>query len=74
MTAINPDDFLVNLLRTDAELVLEVVGRARQNLTKSDPDMESYLDILANQKVTKFIEQFRRLRESGSGSLPTATP
>lgn len=68
MAAINPDHFLVALLRSDVELVIDVVERARLNLTKSAPSLRDYLDILANQKVTKFVGQLRSLSGGASES------
>lgn len=68
VAATNPDDFLVALLGADAELVIDVVERARLNLTKSAPSLRDYLDILANQKVTKFVGQLRSLSGSASES------
>jgi predicted nucleic acid-binding protein len=68
VAAINPDDFLVDLLGADAALVIEVVERARLNLTRSAPDLQDYLDILANQKVTKFVGQLRSLIGGASES------
>ena len=68
VAAINPDDFLVQLLAADVEVVVDVVGRARLYLTKSAPSLRDYLDILANQKVTKFVRQFRTLGGCASES------
>ncbi|HJT15627.1 MAG TPA: hypothetical protein VJ790_23595 [Dongiaceae bacterium] len=64
VAAINPGDFLLKLLEPDAELVIDVVERARLNLTKSAPSLQDYLEILANQKVTNFVEQLRGALES----------
>lgn len=61
VAAISPDDFLVDLLEADAEAVIDVVERARLNLTKSAPGARDYLDILANQRVTRFVGRFRVL-------------
>lgn len=68
LSAIDPDDFLMELLKTDAELVGDVVERARLNLTKSAPSWQDYLDTLANQKVVNFVGQLRFLHGGASES------
>jgi len=68
LVAINPDDFLIGLLEADAEVVIDVIERARLNLTKSAPGLQDYLDILTNQRVTKFVGHLRSLRWGASES------
>lgn len=61
LVAQDPDNFLTMLLRAETELVCDVVDRARLNLTRSAPDMAAYLDVLENQRVTRFVAELREI-------------
>lgn len=49
-----PDAFLVTLFDTAPDLMVEVVGRTRRNLTQSRPSAVEFVEALKRQRVVNF--------------------
>jgi hypothetical protein len=57
-----PDEFLCAVLDANPELIVEIMGQAQANLTRSAPTWEAYLDILeARNGLKGFVGRIRRL-------------
>jgi hypothetical protein len=60
VAAISPDDFLVSLHSTYRNVLIGSVKRARQNLRRTQPSVEEFIDALEAQGLTAFSAILRR--------------
>jgi hypothetical protein len=60
VAAISPDDFLVSLHSTYRNVLIGTVKRARQNLRRTEPSAEEFIDALRAQGLTAFSAILRR--------------
>jgi PIN domain-containing protein len=60
VAGISPDDFLVGLHSTYRNVLIASVKRARQNLRKTQPSAEEFIDALEVQGLTAFSAILRR--------------
>jgi hypothetical protein len=60
-----PDELLCALLDANRELVVEIMGQAQANLTRSAPTWEAYLDILdVRNGLKESVGRIRRFERS----------
>ncbi|MBU6298746.1 MAG: PIN domain-containing protein [Alphaproteobacteria bacterium] len=60
VTALNPDDFLMDLYRMAPDAMIVAVANARKNLRKTAPNVAAFIDALERQKLTHFSVVLRR--------------
>lgn len=73
IAARHPDEFLCTLHADDRAAVAAVVQAARQNLSRSAPSLQAYLDTLENQGLPGLAARLKRQRlDAGDLRVPEA--
>lgn len=66
MKAVHPDDFVVSLIETDADLVYPAAERQWSSLKNPTKSLEEFLAVLQTNGLAKTVEKLRILFEKKS--------